>query len=111
MEKSAYETIKLSLTCSREDGTPVFPWQDKPGTSDFAIKNGQFLVLAWRDGNIVPAVCDGYGSAAEPLGYALNDKNVMYAMLKFAYPDDYADFDPYTVNEQPWPWPSDEYPQ
>lgn len=111
MKKDPYETVKLAITFSREDGTPVYSWEDKPGTSEFTIKNGQFLVLALRDGIIVPMVCDGYSSAAEPLGYALDDKNVMYAMLKFAYPDDYADFDPYTVNEQPWPWPSDELPQ
>lgn len=111
MKKNIPETIKVTVITSREDGAPVFQWQDSPGKAELTLENGQFLLLAWRDGNLVPAVCDGYISAAEPLGYALNDKNAMYAMLKFGYPADYADFDPYTVNAQPWPWPADEYPR
>lgn len=110
MKKNIPETIKVTITTSREDGTPVFRWQDAPGKKDFTLKNGQFLMLTWRDGNLVPAICDDYISAAEPLGYALNDRNASYAMHKFGNPSLYADFDPYTVNPQPWPWPADELP-
>ena len=110
MKKNIPETIKVTVTVTSEDGGPVFSWQDAPLTHEMQLKNGEFLLMAWRGGNLVPVVCDGYASAAQPLGYALNDQNAKYAMLKFDDPALYSDFDPYTVNPQPWPWPADEMP-
>ena len=104
MKHDIPDTVKLTMKSTREDGTPVFNWEEKPEERTFHLSDGQFLIVSFRAGELHFTACDGYSSAGEPLARALNDARVSFAMEKFAYPAQYADYDPYTVNPKPCPF-------